>query len=112
LKSPQWNTIFERLITFSHFQSTDQIIAGAENGMQIIDPVRIKRSYTQKLRGKPADVLPLLCPVREREWASGWDPLAVYSMSGFAENDSIFTTGEENPESIRVIADLIHCGIE
>jgi hypothetical protein len=33
-------------------------------------------------------------------------------MSGFAENDSIFTTGEENPESIRVIADLIHCGIE
>ncbi len=71
--------------------------------MQIIDPVRVKRSYTLKLRGKPADVFPLLCPVREREWTRGWDPLAVYSISGFAENDCIFTTGEENPESIWVI---------
>ena len=74
--------------------------------MQIIDPVRVRRSYTQKLRGKPADVFPLLCPVREREWAEGWDPLAVYSTSGFAENDCIFTTGEENPESFWVITDF------
>ncbi len=74
--------------------------------MQIIDPVRVKRSYTQKLRGKPSDVLPLLCPVREREWARGWDPLAVYSMSGFAENNCIFTTGEEYPESIWVITEF------
>jgi hypothetical protein len=71
--------------------------------MQIIDPVRVKRSFTQKLRGKPADVFPLLCPVREREWAEGWDPLAVYSFSGVAEEDCVFTTGEENPESYWVI---------
>jgi len=71
--------------------------------MQIIDPVRVRRSYTQKLRGKPADIFPLLCPVREREWADGWDPLSVYSSSGFAENDCIFTTGEETPESFWVI---------
>ena len=77
--------------------------------MQIINPVRVIRSYTQKLRGKPADVFPLLCPVREREWARGWDPLAVYSMSGFAENDCIFTTGEENPESFWVITDFDPC---
>ena len=74
--------------------------------MQIIDPVRVRRSYTQKLRGKPADVFPLLCPVREREWTEGWDPLSVYSTSGFAENDCIFTTGEENPESFWVITDF------
>jgi hypothetical protein len=74
--------------------------------MQIVDPVRVRRSYTQKLRGKPADVFPLLCPVREREWAEGWDPLAVYSNSGLAERDCVFTTGEENPESFWVITDF------
>jgi len=74
--------------------------------MQVIDPVRAKRNYTQKLRGKPADVFPLLCPVREREWTEGWDPLSVYSTSGFAESDCIFTTGEENPESFWVITDF------
>jgi len=71
--------------------------------MQIIDPVRVRRNYTQKLRGKPADVFPLLCPVREREWAEGWDPIAVYSTSGIAERDCVFTTGEKNPESFWVI---------
>ncbi len=74
--------------------------------MQIVAPIRVIRSYTQKLRGKPSDVFPLLCPVREREWAEGWDPLTVYSTSGFAENGCIFTTGEENPESYWVITDF------
>jgi hypothetical protein len=74
--------------------------------MQILEPVRVKRSYTQKLRGKPADVFPLLCPVREREWAEGWNPIAVYSGSGLAERDCIFTTGEEKPESFWVITDF------
>ncbi len=78
--------------------------------MQIINPVRVRRRYTQKLRGKPADVFPLLCPVREREWAEGWDPLAVYSESGFAEKDCVFTTGEKNPESIWVITEFDPAG--
>jgi len=78
--------------------------------MQIINPVRVRRRYTQKLRGKPADVFPLLCPVREREWAEGWDPLAVYSKSGFAEKDCVFTTGEKNPESIWVITEFDPAG--
>jgi hypothetical protein len=74
--------------------------------MQIIDPVRVRRSYTQKLRAKPSEVFPLLCPVREREWADGWDPITVYSNSGFAETDCIFLTGQENPESFWVITDF------
>ena len=45
--------------------------------MQIIDPVRVRRNYIQKLgESQPKSSL-LLCPVREREWAEGWDPLAV-----------------------------------
>lgn len=71
--------------------------------MQIIGPVRVERTHVQKLHGKPADVFPLLCPVREREWAEEWDPLAVYTRSGFAEDDCVFITGEDNPDSIWVI---------
>jgi len=71
--------------------------------MEIVEPVRVQRSYVQKLRGKPRDVFPLLCPVREKEWSEGWDPLAVYTHSGFAEPGCIFITGEEKPDSIWII---------
>lgn len=82
--------------------------------MQIMDPVRVTRTYTQKLRAKPAEVFPLLCPVREKEWAEGWNPLAVYSSSGVAERDCVFTTGEENPESFWVMTefDLLRYSLE
>lgn len=71
--------------------------------MQIVEPVRVERTYTQKLHGKPDFIFPLLCPVRETEWAAGWNPLAVFTQSGFAETDCVFMTGEENPESIWVM---------
>jgi hypothetical protein len=69
----------------------------------IVEPVRVERTYVQKLRGRPEDIFPLLCPVREMEWAAGWNPLQVYTRSGFAEDDCVFTTGEGKPESIWVI---------
>lgn len=71
--------------------------------MQIAEPVRVERSYVQKLSGKPEEVFPLLCPVREREWEEDWNPLMVYTKSGFAETDCVFLTGEETPSSIWVI---------
>ncbi len=71
--------------------------------MQIVDPVRVERSYTQKLRGKPDIIFPLLCPVREAEWIAGWDPLSVFTKSGFAEKDCVFTTGDQDPDSIWII---------
>lgn len=71
--------------------------------MQVVKPVRVERTYTQKLAGKPDDVFHLLCPVREKEWVDGWDPFHVYTLSGFAEDNCIFITGEKNPESIWVI---------
>jgi hypothetical protein len=37
-------------------------------------------------------VFPLLCPVREYEWIDGWDCRLVYSRSGLAEEDAVFTT--------------------
>jgi hypothetical protein len=58
--------------------------------MQIIPPVRAVRRYVQHLDGTPAQVFPLLCPVREADWIVGWDPLHVVSETGVAERDCVF----------------------
>ena len=73
--------------------------------MQMIRPVRVERTYIQKIEAPPAEVFPLLCPVREMEWVDGWEPLAVYSHSGVAEPDCIFVTGEGQPEAYWVITE-------
>ena len=60
--------------------------------MKIAPPQRASHTYVQKLVGSPAEVFPLLCPVREAEWLDGWDPVGVWSRSGVAEPDCVFTT--------------------
>jgi hypothetical protein len=37
-------------------------------------------------------VFPVLCPVREAEWLSGWEARLVHSASGRAEPGCVFTT--------------------
>ncbi|HVF89785.1 MAG TPA: hypothetical protein VNH22_06935 [Blastocatellia bacterium] len=53
---------------------------------------RITRRYTQNISASPGEILPLLDPVREREWLEGWDCSMVYSDSGVGEPGCIFTT--------------------
>lgn len=60
--------------------------------MKIIPARRVSRTYTQHLIGSVEAVFPLLCPVREADWISGWDPLLVVSASGVAERDCAFVT--------------------
>jgi hypothetical protein len=60
--------------------------------MKIIAPNRVSRTYTQKLVAGPAEVFPLLCPVREADWIEGWDPLVVITGCGVAEPDCVFVT--------------------
>jgi hypothetical protein len=71
--------------------------------MNIIQPQRIGHSYTQHLHGTPAEVFPLLCPVREVEWVNGWDPRIVITASGFAEDGCVFMTGPADNEAIWVV---------
>jgi hypothetical protein len=71
--------------------------------MQIISPVRVTRSYLQKLVAPPEVVFPLLCPVREVEWVAGWHPKEVYSASGVAERDCIFVMPGEPVEAVWVV---------
>jgi hypothetical protein len=58
--------------------------------MRITKPNRAAHTYRQRLQGPPAKVFPLLCPVRETEWADGWLPEVVISSSGVAERDCFF----------------------
>ena len=53
---------------------------------------RVVKSYTMHLGATPAEVFPLLCPVREYEWIEPWSCDMVFSSSGAAENNAVFTT--------------------
>ena len=68
--------------------------------MKIVRPNRATRTYTQHLVGPPDAVFPLLCPVREADWAEGWDPLLVVSSSGVAESDCVFTTAATPTDAV------------
>lgn len=63
--------------------------------MQIVKPNRAAHTYRQRLCASPAKVFPLLCPVREAEWADGWLPERVISASGVAERDCVFITPDK-----------------
>jgi hypothetical protein len=60
--------------------------------MDIQQPTRVTRTYTQRLCAETGRVFPLLCPVREAEWLERWDPSWVITQSGVAENDCVFMT--------------------
>lgn len=68
--------------------------------MNITKPNRATHSYRQRLHAPPAAVFPLLCPVREAEWAEGWMPERVISSSGVAEPDCVFITADESATAI------------
>lgn len=59
-------------------------------------PKRVSHVYTQTIHAGPEAVFPLLCPVREHDWVSGWTTDWVISSSGVAEEGCVFQTpGEE-----------------
>jgi hypothetical protein len=68
--------------------------------MRISKPNRATHTYRQKLCATPARVFPLLCPVREREWADGWLPDLVITSSGVAERDCVFITTDHSGRAI------------
>lgn len=79
--------------------------------MEIKKPVRVERSYRQRIEAAPEDVFPLLCPVRETEWADGWLPRVVFSNSGIAEQDCVFVTEGDGDESVWMITRYDRSGL-
>ncbi|MBE0584104.1 MAG: hypothetical protein IH612_10145 [Desulfofustis sp.] len=61
------------------------------------------------LAGRPDDVFPLLCPVREHEWIQPWQCEMVYTDSGRAELDCVFKTwfSDDGPEDTWVVSRYI-----
>lgn len=68
--------------------------------MRIIKPYRATHTYRQRLCAPPERVFPLLCPVREIEWADGWLPDLVITASGIVERDCVFITPDKPNKAI------------
>jgi hypothetical protein len=62
--------------------------------------IQVLKTYQQRNQGTPEAVFPLLCPVREHYWLDGWKAEMIYSQSGIAEENCVFTTGNVNGKEI------------
>lgn len=74
--------------------------------MKIEPPRKVSRSFTQTLCRPPAEVFPLLCPVREAEWVNGWHPRLVLTESGHAEPGCIFITSGMPEDAIWIMTEF------
>ena len=59
----------------------------------------VETSITLYLEARPAVVLPLFGPIREAEWAHGWNPTMLYPTDGRQIAGSVFKTGHEREVS-------------
>jgi uncharacterized protein YndB with AHSA1/START domain len=57
------------------------------------EPLRRRFAIDVRAGAPPAQVFPLLCPVREHDWIEGWSAQIVFSRSGVAEAGCVFRTG-------------------
>ena len=62
-------------------------------------PERIQRSASFTIHGKIENVFPLFEPIREKEWADGWEPEILYrSGNVLVEEHMIFQTNGHHDE--------------
>ena len=52
------------------------------------------RTATMRLEGAIQEVFPLFTPIREKEWAPGWDPQPVWPANGDVVEGMVFTVDE------------------
>ena len=65
---------------------------------------RVAYQYSFELDATPAEVFPLLCPVREYDWIEQWQCHVAYSDSGVAENNCIFITNLWSEREVWVVS--------
>jgi hypothetical protein len=53
--------------------------------------------------GTRAEVFPLLCPVREKDWTPEWDPKLVISNSGLMEQECLFVESDTPNDAIWIV---------
>lgn len=59
----------------------------------------ISRTSTIQLSGNLEHVFPLFGPIREKEWAAGWDPKMVMPYHELVEEHMVFTTESGHAEA-------------
>jgi hypothetical protein len=63
-------------------------------------------SYRQTSAASVAEVFPLLCPVREKQWLDGWDYRMIHSESGLIEANCVFATpNDDGTETIWLVTE-------
>jgi hypothetical protein len=55
-------------------------------------PERIQKCSSISVNGTVEKIFPLFGPIREKEWAEGWDPEILYSTTNIAEAHMMFRT--------------------
>ena len=60
--------------------------------MPTFKALRKTRRKKMTITARPDQVFPLLCPVREYEWIEPWQCDMIYTESGVAENNCVFST--------------------
>jgi hypothetical protein len=58
----------------------------------------ISKASSIKLDGGPQQVFPLFGPIKEKEWAEGWNPQMVLSYPDLIEEHMVFQTPSGHPE--------------
>ena len=64
-------------------------------------PTKLSKTATITLNGPFEQVFPLFGPVRERDWAEGWEPQILLSDAGNIEEHMVFQTQPHFEEETR-----------
>lgn len=65
--------------------------------------LRKEFTHTIHVKGDCKEVFKAFCPEAEKKWVSGWESTMLYSKSGIAEKNCVFTTTPPNmPETVWV----------
>jgi hypothetical protein len=69
---------------------------------------RISKTSNITLNGPLVTVFPLFGPIREKEWASGWDPQILFSTTNLVDEHMVFTSpahlGHGEPDYIWILS--------
>ena len=63
-------------------------------------PERISKTASFTLDGRIEKVFPLFGPMREKDWAEGWEPEVVFSTDDLVEEHMIFQTKVATDEKV------------
>jgi hypothetical protein len=71
-------------------------------------PKRISRSATITVNAPLDEAFALFGPIREKDWADGWDPQPIDPVGEIVQERMVFTTqshfGQEEPEDLWIIS--------